>query len=663
MILIPLSFNGTSLNSTDYETWFPGEVADLQAQAQVGYVKRAGASPVMAGKDFQPVSLNLSIKALHDYQTLFESINQLFDHQDETPRQFICTDSEDADKQYYVYATTKSTMGGHEGQMAYVNLALDDPIWQTVTQNSQAFSTTSATDSTSVVNSGNADAYPIFEISPTVAPTTDFIYSVYLQVLPQSALPWNSRPVCITGATDTTFDTAALIAAGKMQADGDDLRVVRNGAPIDFWVSGLNTTDTKVWVTCDMPEARNMTLKTAIGATDTVTEVVLNYTAANLTAIQSMPRSGLLIIDSGFGTTDTEEFSYTGRTITDTKLAFTISNRAQRNTTAVDHAANQNVRFLPYGFRIDYGSATATAPSIDNTTKPIINLSTSSNASFVYANFYETSALRSGIWKPVIRAQTDPINSRSTYYTSTDDAGDTDPATAMGLKGLTYEAGGLWRPDSIALLWTASFPDYVSTISASGAQTQNTSSYPTVGMYYVTTDNQQASLWSIAAQATTDYATWTAWSKATSDSTVPATTSELRFRMFGSILGSTDVYAKVSAEAVTVNMTNYPHVMIRAEKSSIAKINCTIRNETTGESFDLVMPVETLDTVYVDTDPEFPTVTYNGQLMNGAIKISSIRSAWLKLQPGANTIGYENLQAVANDVTITIKWRDRANFF
>ena len=45
MILIPYSYNGTSLQSTDYVASFPGSESDLQMRTNPGYVKRAGAPP------------------------------------------------------------------------------------------------------------------------------------------------------------------------------------------------------------------------------------------------------------------------------------------------------------------------------------------------------------------------------------------------------------------------------------------------------------------------------------------------------------------------------------------------------------------------------------------------------------------------------------------
>ncbi|HVK38465.1 MAG TPA: DUF2341 domain-containing protein [Candidatus Kapabacteria bacterium] len=80
-------------------------------------------------------------------------------------------------------------------------------------------------------------------------------------VLPHfaSAQSWSyTRPVAITntGAALTDYfalvqvNTAALISAGKMQADGDDIRFVDGGGTaIAYWVQdGINTTTTNIWL-------------------------------------------------------------------------------------------------------------------------------------------------------------------------------------------------------------------------------------------------------------------------------------------------------------------------------------------------------------------------------------------------------------------------------
>lgn len=664
-ILIPYSYNGTSLQSTDYETSIPRAFAKSQIDANVGYTKRAGAVPVMAGKDYQPISMPLEIKCLHDYSTLFATLNQLFSTRDETPRQLICTDSDNANKQYYVYATAKRSQAGHDGQMYTVDLAIDDPIWQSVTQNSQAFAVTSATDSTSVTNGGNADTYPIFEISPTSQASTDYIYTQYLQILPQSSYAWNNRFLDVVGTTDGTgLDTAALVAAGKIQSDGDDLRVFRDGVEIDRQLSGMNTTDTHIIVTTFMPAKAELTLKTAIASTDTVTEIVLNYTTANKTALSGMPNAGRVILDSAIGSTDSEEFTYTARTITDTKLSLTVNARSVRGTTASTFAANANVRYLPYDFSLLYGNATATAPTIDETRKPIESL-TSRNTSFIYTNYGDEAGLRSGIWDQALQVYGNSNMTGWKHYTSTNDTGDTDPFTAMGLNATPSEytrTGNRIGYTNALLVWQKYFMDGITSISASGDISQTVYNVPTIKMEGIPSGGALYTLFTVSPQASTDYDTWTTWTKATTDSTVASNTIGLRWGVTGSLKGTADDYLKVELSSLTVNLANPPHIKIRGEASN-SKIDITIHNDTTGESFQVVTTLKLNDILYIDTDPDFPTCKYNGIVSNGAVKLSTVRSAWLKMSPGANTIGITNNLSVSNNFTVTIKWRDRLNFF
>lgn len=67
MILIPYSYNGTLLQSSDYDTSFPKQQAASQIMSNPGYIKRAGAVPVFAGKDLSPHVLNLEILCQGDF--------------------------------------------------------------------------------------------------------------------------------------------------------------------------------------------------------------------------------------------------------------------------------------------------------------------------------------------------------------------------------------------------------------------------------------------------------------------------------------------------------------------------------------------------------------------------------------------------------------------
>ena len=668
MILQPYSFNATSLQSTDYIADFPRSNSQLQLVANPSYIKRSGAVPVYAGKEAQPVVLNLEIIMQHDTWTLFESLNKLFDTKDETPRQFICQDIDYVASsdyvQYYVYATPKQVLGGHDGTMATIALAIDDPIWQSVTQNSQTFSTTASTSSTDVSTIGNDYAYPIFEITAGTSASQGYANVTYLQVLPQSSYAWNNRFLDLCGSTDTTFDTAALVTATKMQADGDDLRVFRDGVEVDRWLNGINTTDTHVIVSCDMPAAANMTLKTALASSGTITEIEITYTAANYEIMTRLPQNGRLIVDTTIGSTDSEEFTYTAKTVTDTKLAFTINARSVRGTVNIGHSVGNPVRFMPYAFDLVYGNSSATAPVTDDSKKPIVAL-TSRNNSLVYSNFfgYVNNKLRPNSF---IKGSGRVANN-SRYFASTNDVGDTDPATAMGFTARTYQSGGVWRSEDINATWIGYFYDGIASVSAGGEQYQSVASIPTNTLFAGIIESSSVinlyNLWSLSAQATTDYSTWTTWSKSSSDATIPANSTLLWWNMTGSILGDTDYVSKADITSLTVGLTNYPHVMIRTEATNNNKLDLTITNETMSESIRIQYPLKTAETLYVDCDPDFPTVKFNGQIANGAIQLSTIRAAWLRFQPGSNTIGYQTNNTNANDISIVMKWRDRVNFF
>lgn len=660
MILIPYSYNGTLLNSTDYVTNFPRAQAQLQLEANPSYIKRAGAVPVFSGKDFQPVSLILEIDCGTNFMEKFEALNTLFDTKDETPRQFVCSDNSTTDL-WYVYATPKKVLGGHDGPMATVTLALDDPIWQSYVQSSLTFSTTDSTDSTTITVTGNDYSYPIFEITPVSQPTVDYLYNMYVQVLPTSVYPWNNRFLDVTGSTGT-WDTAALVSGGKMTTDGDDLRVFRDGVEIDRWLSGFNTTDTHVIVACDMPRAYNMTLRTALDSTSPTPAIVLNYTSANITLINALPKTGRLIIDSALGSTDTEEFTYTAKYVTRTAIYFTTGARAVRGTTAVAHAINANVRYLPYDFNIIYGNSAAATPVTDDTRKPLQDL-TSRNNSFVYTNFYDAAGTRPGQWTQAYRTVASPIYSRSEFYTSTNDVGDTDPASAMGLATYTYQYLGAWKADTVTMLWLGYFPDGIASVSASGAQKQTSSNRPS--FYFQRAPSFVTgivNLWTLAAQSATDYNTWTTFNKPSSDYTIPAGQYVLRWVAYGTQAGSTDASVKAEISSLTVGLTNVPHVMLRTEQNNY-KLDCTLTNTTTGDSMRVVYPMLINETLIIDTDPDFPTAKHKGVIVNGAISLSSVRAAWLKLQPGANVITYVTNMGAASGITIVNKWRNRMNFF
>jgi len=677
MIIKPYTYDGTAINDgSTYTAWIGAEQAAGAPPVRVTYVRRPGAWPVYAGKEFMAAAfwLNIDVSAAgvvsSGWMDKFETLNTLFNVEDEEPVLFVIKDESDSDTQYQLNVVVDGQpIFGNNGAIYSVKLALVDQTWDAVTQSTSTFTTTSATDSTSVTVGGNAEVSPTIEVTPGSG--SGWIYSRALQILPTSSNAWPGRALCLTSTTDgTTFDTAALIAALKMQSSSDpggaagaDLRVLREGVEVNFWASGMNSTDTKLWTIADMPAASNMVLGTAISTTDTITEIVLKNDATNRTAISALPAAGRLIIDSGtIGSTDTEEFTYTGKIINASKLAFTVDARAVRNTDTFTHAANQSVRFMPYDFTVIYGNLTCEAADVVNTKKPVLDLSASSNSSFVWDTFYDEAAVRNSIWQPIVRKVANVSLSRSDIFTSTSDEGDTDPATEMGMKALSYLSGTTWKADTVEIVWVFPVPDVIASITASGEQSLNNGTAPTFSLLSRKASGQTpTTLWSVTKQVSTDYGTFTAWSKATTDYTsIPSGTTIAEFSLKGTGAGSTDVYAKFGVSDVTIGITNYPNVIIRSEVSDFRCDFTLINGE--GESIRINYPVKFATTLIVDCDPDFPTARYNGQIVNGAISTDEVRPYWFRLLPGTNTIGYESNVGAGFDVSIAIKWNNRVIF-
>ena len=654
MIIQPYSYNGTLLQSTDFETSIPRQSALAQLEANLGYVRRSGAEPVYSGKDFQPVTLNLEVKLMHDFMTTLETLNNVFDVHDETPRQFIVRDLEDTStdasgKQYYTYATTKRVLGGHDGQMSIVTIGLDPSTWLSAKEYSLTFTTSDTSASTDITNNGNIKTYPQLEISVSAYPGTGYIYNQFVQYAPGSSDAWKNRPLEITGG----FDSAALVSGLKATTDGADFRVFVDGVEVDRWLADWGTTDTQAWINIDQPAKRELKLKNAIGSTDTVTAIEFLYSAAATADFTAMPTTGRFLINS-------EEFTYTSKTITTTMLRANGVTRSVRNTSAAAHSSSDTVKWIPYDINVVYGNLTATAPDVDDTKKPLINLSTSSNASFVYSEFGDEAALRSGRWNGSVIKRTSALQSISALYTDVNGA-DADPYTTMGMFIGAYQSAGVWKAETSTLQWQAYFPDVVTSVSHSYER------YQTNGGAWVTTAALQrspdGSTWTnaksfAALTSSTDLAVWVTGTDATTDISITAGTKYLRYYFSGTIKAIASNSAYLGFTDVTVNFTNPPVCSLRGEQNNY-QFNHTITNSN-GQSLTVNYPLRIGDTLYIDCDPDFPYAKLNGQIVNGCVTLNTVRPEWLALESGSNTLTCtaDNVGAIS----IVYKWRDKMNF-
>lgn len=659
MILVPVSYNGHAL-SGNYEPFIAAETP-IQPPVDTIFVPRAGAWPVYAGKTFPANTLTIGIKISGTVHDNVETLNNWFSVEDETMHQLIMKDTADSDKQYYVNATCRQP-GFLDGQNVYFVMALENPVWQTVTQDSTSWSVTASGDTDTITVLGNAESYPIFEVTPTGFAAGTWPYVQYVVEYPQSDYAWPRRWLEITGATAASnfgMDTAALITGAKMQASSDpggaggDIRVLVDGRVVNYWIggAGINTTDTRIFIAADQPPKMEMTLKTAIASSDTITTVTMNVTDANTRAMRLADPRGRFIIDS-------EEFTYTSKTITASLLRFNGISTAVRNTSRGNHSVNATIRILPYDIQIIYGNMTCAAQVMNDTYKPVISMATSRNDSVVYATFGDPNRLRAGSWVPT------PINTgvgkKSVTYTGDSNGAETNPFDCMGMSALAALVAAKWKASSPDLAWVGAFPDAVSAVITTGQKYKKnaTTTWPAIaylqssvdGINWVNEINE-------TAPASTDAGGFVATTNTASE-TVPNTSRFLRFEFSGTVNAAASNAAKWEISSATVTLVNPPIVTRRAELS-MANLDFTLANVTTGLSFSVFLPLVLNTTLYIDTNPDAPYAQYNGVDVSGALNFDTVRAKWLALTADSGGVNILQITGTIGNTTIVIKRRER----
>jgi hypothetical protein len=146
---------------------------------------------------------------------------------------------------------------------------------------------------------------------------------------------------------------------------------------------------------------------------------------------------------------------------------------------------------------------------------------------------------------------------------------------------------------------------------------------------------------------------------------VPANTNYLRFDFNGTVKATANNAAYLGTTAITVNMSNPPSVAWRTP-AAIAVNNFHFAgyiSNSAGQSITLTYPLTVGQTLYIDTDPDFPTAKTYGNIVNGSIRLDAIRPDWLPAASGTESFTF-TATAAANigNVTIVIKWRDRKLF-
>jgi len=636
MAFTVVSFNGdTRINDgVHYQTLVP-EDAPAIFRAQAIEVDRADLFPAWAGKKFDGVNLPLRVVVLGGS---LRELAQIFDPFDQAQHALVVQDG--AGVAWFLLGAVL-TISEVKGNGALVLLRVSDPILQAATAASTTWLITGSGQKKTVTVGGNCYARPAFDITPTGAAAGGWANARYVTLYNRTSRAYQKRYA--VEVTNGGWDTAALVAAGALQASGDDVRVIVDGVEVDFWMGDFNTDHTKVWANFVFKPRIEMTLGLAVAASGAVGELQLEKTPANTAAIKLLPASGTLVIDD-------ERFNFSGKDEKLLKLGGV--QRGVKQSAMGAHAAKATVRWLEHDVWLVWGDANAEAAAVDDRFRPAFDLSLSSNVVRVYDGvFGDADLLRSGSFERAVLVST----GKSSLTYDGEHGTDAEPAERLGMAVLPWQQGTRWQAEKATVQWMAVFPSGISKVSANGEKLRVGSAWPALaGLDYSIDLKSWKNLWNETSPVNAGQ--WTAWSR--QNTSVVNTAQAIRFVLSGSIAAAADAAGRFETAAVTVELVaaNTPFVAMAAGNANY-QFRATLVNETTGEEITLNFPMVVDKTLTVDSAAK--TILYEGANALAALQPFPARAEWLRLLPGENALRFDS--DTTGPVTVVVRWRNRLN--
>lgn len=245
------------------------EVANPGPSRAIPSVGRYGADPIVPGveQDVQVITALFSATGATNYiETTFSKLFAILNPDDPNPRRLVASILTTGPSTYtnvQTYAIPGNWQYLNQNQLQ-VSFIVTTPGWdQTSSTTLKAAGTINADSNFSNVNTGMRDVYPLITL-----------YATNLRSSSTATFGWQFR--IGTGTTITNIssepirnqpyqlgpiDTKTIVAAGRMQSSGNDLRVFCEGVELRRNVIGPNTLGTLVWVILpDLMPGQSITL-------------------------------------------------------------------------------------------------------------------------------------------------------------------------------------------------------------------------------------------------------------------------------------------------------------------------------------------------------------------------------------------------------------------
>lgn len=619
MITDIASFDGNDF-APNYEVGFTTGSEPRLPSAQVQTLERIGAWPVIVALQRKSHRLALMIRiAGDDRHALRSQLFRWFDPEDETPKTLVGLNHNGIAMSVEALCEDLRVYGDQQHDTCFVvTLAVDGDVrWRAVTATDEQWNITASGQTITINNSGEDEAYPILEIVATNSKLGGYDYKRYCLVTWRAINAWANYPIRLG-----PLNTAAIIAAGDMQADGDDLRVFVDGIEVPRHLVDINDANTYIWFSADWQVEQSTDLAAGIAGAGTVAFIEVDD-------VSGFPESGRIRIDN-------EIFTYTSRDVVNNYLAGIT--REVWDTAAAVHNAGATVYWMQHEVIMAYGDAAAAAPAASPGTEPVFELDISDNDTWEFEEFGETAyPNRPGTWQ-------------RWGNLSLAGNGGTYSATQRTLAS-PYTVAGAWisvGPGTYG--WNLYNPCGI--VNAAWADGQKRAvvkeDFVVQLAYFVRGDV----FWSVQANLALPVAdnVWEAWNEpAAGADWDPADTLA-----FWAVLFPQDVEA--GTVTVDLNANETPVTAIGNEIGNYT-LAATITNQTTGEAIDIVFETALDDALEINTDERTVTYLADDSSQFQAVSMDSVRRHWLRLLPGYNTLRFVDAGLAAVTVFITFQRR------
>jgi hypothetical protein len=654
MLLKLTTWNGNNINDWN------GSTGSFEAILQPGtntmptanpeYADMGGRNAILTGVSLSGASLTLTFVLHGTLHTAMDTLNKYFRADTGVSGTLVATDGADSDRSWYVtgrVAQPPTMMDTEKVSTMVVVLALDAPYWQETVLQTDTWTITASGQTRAITPRGNLPTNPVYELTPTGAKTGGYSYKRFVTIYNPLTRSYPIYPVSLVGAS---LDTAALVAGGKMQADGDDFRFFLDNRMQGRWLYNINNATSRMWGKLTLKPKVELTLGTSI-ANSAVVPAVIQFDAtseANKAAVKKLPAKGVLQIDS-------ELFYYTS--VNAPKCQVVPSLRQTRGTSFALHSAGATCRWIEHDIYLYYGNASVTAPYANDLAKPAIELdATSTNTVWKWdACFWDTAGLRTGKWTSAILSGADPaaIDGGCSVYTG-DHGVLADPASNPGIRLLGYtDVNGIVKAGKGRAEIKFYHPGGMTSITCNLEKYRVGTLWPKARIQKSVNGLDWEYVADIAIPGSAS--SWTA--QAVGATALGGTYNYVRIYVDGvtSASATAAAYIEINDFTATLDSANVPQVTLGAEQASNYSLDATLANSANSYAIDVECLMIANVTVTIDTE----NMTCTAPTGEGVpIDLDTNREDWLPLEGGvSNTLTFTD--AGTSGLTLVTKYRAR----